>query len=81
MDSTRLNYVVSFVHSFLGVASSAIRIPLMFFQSTRLYAFYALIPIVTVWFSYAYYLTYKDNKTSRDIDALLNPLEVFNKPI
>jgi hypothetical protein len=76
MDHVRSSYIISFILSFLGISSSVICIILLFFQSTRKYAFYSLITIVTGWFSYTYYLTYKGNLVANEIDNLLDPLEV-----
>lgn len=71
-DINRVNYLNSYVSSFLGFLSVGICLILLLFEHTREYAFIALCVIIPLWFSYIYYLTMEGKKNADNMDALLN---------
>jgi hypothetical protein len=75
-DINRGNYVGSYLSSFSGVILSGICIILLFFEYTRKYAFYALISILILWFTYVAILTKEGNENADKIDKILGPAEI-----
>lgn len=69
-------FVNNFIYTCLAIILRSICVFLLFFQFTRKYAFVALCVIILSWITMTLYFKYRRNQISKEIDALLRPLEV-----
>lgn len=69
-------FVNNFIYTWLAIILGVICVFLLFFQFIRKYAFVALCVIIVSWIMMTLHFNYRGNQISKEIDALLGPLEV-----